>query len=450
MRQLSAHETQSVALPCVARPEGTVAVDNAIGRIVPNLATQPSDYAHREHPRISMKICCLEPVLAPYSISRFRALQSMGQEYAVQVMALGATERIREWRVRKAGLGFEYAEAFPEETVENIGSWALATRVTRWLDDSDPQAVVVTGYYYPAMRAAARWAKRNGRVSVFMGDSQWVDRRRIAFRERAKGWWVRRHYDAAFVAGERTATYLMRMGFPRERIWTGYDVVDNQAFAAGAAAARVEGGALRNRLGLPQRYFLFVGRFAPEKNVLRLLEAYNRYRQATGQEAWGLVLVGSGPLEPALRARAQGLRDVVFAGFQQMDAVQAYYGLASCLVLPSVSEPWGLVVNEAMAAGLPVLVSHYCGCVPEFVRSGLNGYVCDPFDIDGLARLMGVMSSDIAEVSKMGEASKRIVASYTPEIWAQTLANCIERTMAWKQMNAEKSRSTWSNWSLMV
>jgi glycosyltransferase involved in cell wall biosynthesis len=374
----------------------------------------------------------------------------MRQNYSVQVMALGATERIREWQVQNAGLGFEYAETFPGETVENIGSRALASRVTRWLDDCDPHVVLITGYYYAAMRAAARWAQRNARISIFLGDSQWVDRRRLGLKEKVKGWWVRRHYDAAFVAGERTAAYLTRLGFPRERIWTGYDVVDNQAFAAGAADARSKADMLRTRLGLPERYFLFVGRFAPEKNLPRLLEAYARYRQAEERRAWGLVLVGSGPQEPALRAQAEELRDVVFAGFQQMDAVQAYYGLASCLVLPSVSETWGLVVNEAMAAGLPVLVSHRCGCVPELVRPGLNGYACDPFDLDIMARLMGILSSETADVNTMGEASRRIVASYTPETWAQTLADCIERTMAWKQMNAEKRRFSWSNVSLMV
>ena len=122
----------------------------------------------------------------------------------------------------------------------------------------------------------------------------------------------------------------MRMDFPRERIWTGYDVVDNQAFADGAAAARSQADSLRRRLGLPERYFLFVGRFAPEKNLPRLLEAYARYRTAAGHQAWGLVLVGGGPLETELRVRAQELRDVVFAGFQQGDAVSAYYGL--CLL----------------------------------------------------------------------------------------------------------------------
>jgi glycosyltransferase involved in cell wall biosynthesis len=95
------------------------------------------------------------------------------------------------------------------------------------------------------------------------------------------------------------------------------------------------------------------------------------------------------------------------------------------------------VVNEAMAAGLPVLVSHRCGCVPELVQPGVNGYVCDPLDTEGIARLLGVMSSETSDAEKMGEASRQIVALYTPETWAQTLADCIERTLAWKQGNVE-------------
>jgi glycosyltransferase involved in cell wall biosynthesis len=348
-------------------------------------------------------------------------------------MALGATERMREWQVEKTDLGFEYLEAFPGETVENIDPRALAARVTRWLDDSNPQAVVITGYYYLAMRAAAQWAKTHGRVSIFMGDSQWVDRKRNALREWVKGWWVRRHYDAAFAAGERTVAYLTRMGFPRDLIWTGYDVVDNRTFADGAAAARSQADSLRDRLGLPERYFLFVGRFAPVKNVLRLLKAYANYRQTAGLSAWGLVLVGSGPLEKELRDRMEPLSDVVFAGFQQLDSLTAYYGLASCLVLPSTTEPWGLVVNEAMAAGLPVLVSHRCGCVPELVRPGVNGYIFDPLDTDGLARVMRVMSSRVVDMQRMGEESRRIVALYTPGTWASTFADCVDRTLECKQ-----------------
>ena len=385
-----------------------------------------------------MKISCLEPALAPYSIPRFRALQSLRRGDTVELMALGATERIHEWQVEKSDLGFEYLEAFPGQTAEQIDPKTLATRVTRWLDDSDPQAVVITGYYCAAMRAAARWAKRHRRVSIFLGDSHWDDRPRTAIKEALKGWWVRRHYDAAFAAGERTSAYLIRLGLSRERIWTGYDVTDNQVFADGAVAARSQGDSLRKRLGLPERYFLFVGRFAPEKNLPRLLEAYAKYRTAEGPRAWGLVLVGGGPQESLLRAHALTLSGVVFSGFQQWHTVSSYYGLASCLVLPSISETWGLVVNEAMAAGLPVLVSHRCGCTPELVRSSVNGYVFDPFDIERMAQLMGNMSSERVDVNTMGDASKRIVALYTPETWAQTLADCIEQTLIYKQAHTDQ------------
>jgi glycosyltransferase involved in cell wall biosynthesis len=174
-----------------------------------------------------------------------------------------------------------------------------------------------------------------------------------------------------------------------------------------------------------------------------LLEAYGRYRRETGSSAWGLVLVGSGPQEAQLREAAQSIRDVVFAGFQQLDGVRAYFGLASCLVLPSLSEPWGLVVNEALAAGLPVLVSHRCGCVPELVRPGWNGYLCDPLDIAGMARSMVVISSHAVDIDAMGAASRLIVALYTPETWAQGLADCIERTLARSQEPAVEETPRW-------
>lgn len=266
--------------------------------------------------------------------------------------------------------------------------------------------------------------------------------RRNPVKEWIKGWWARRHYDAAFAAGERAAAYLQMMGFPREKIWTGYDVVDNQAFAAGAAVARQDAAALRLRLNIPEKFFLFVGRFAPEKNLPRLVEAYASYRHAAGTDAWGLVLVGGGPEERLLRRRVEAIPGVVFAGSHRSDELGLYYGLASCLILPSVSETWGLVVNEAMAAGLPVIVSHRCGCVAELVRPGFNGYVVDPLDVDGMARTMGIMSSTLVDCASMGEASRQIVALYTPETWANSLADCIERTAAVCRKSALKPASS--------
>ncbi|TKB90562.1 MAG: glycosyltransferase family 4 protein [Nitrospira sp.] len=379
---------------------------------------------------MKMTVCCLEPVLAPYSVPRFKAFQSLRPDYSVRVMALSAREQMREWGICKDDLGFDYVEAFPEKNVESLDSRAQAERVFQWLNALDPAAVVISGYFYSGMRAAARWTRQRKRLSIYIGDSQWGDRRRNPVKEWVKGWWARRHYDAAFAAGERAAAYLQKMGFPREKIWTGFDVVDNQVFSAGAAVARQDAAALRGRLNLPERFFLFVGRFSPEKNLPRLVEAYASYRRTAKSDAWGLILVGGGPQEKLLQQQVQGIPGVVFAGSHRADQLGLYYGLASCLILPSVSETWGLVVNEAMAAGLPVIVSHRCGCVAELVRHGLNGYVVDPFDSEGMAQVMTVMSSTLVDIASMGEISRRIMALYTPETWAKSLADCIDRTAA--------------------
>jgi glycosyltransferase involved in cell wall biosynthesis len=97
------------------------------------------------------------------------------------------------------------------------------------------------------------------------------------------------------------------------------------------------------------------------------------------------------------------------------------YGLADALVLPSLSEPWGLVVNESLAAGTPVIVSQRCGCVPELVREPAAGFAFDPSDAAALARLMDRFAADGRLAERMRPAAGRAVADHTPERWAECL-----------------------------
>jgi len=245
--------------------------------------------------------------------------------------------------------------------------------------------------------------------------------------DRPRSWWtewikrqlVTRLFDGAFVGGERAQRYAESLGIPPGRIVRGYDVVDTPYFVRAAAEARAKAAQLRPALGLPERYFLYVGRLSPEKNLPSLLRAYGAYRRVA-PEGWALLIVGSGPQESDLKQLAEelALPDVHWPGFQQLDALPPFYALGSCLVLPSTSEPWGLVVNEAMAAGLPVIVSERCGCVPELVREGVNGFVFDPGDEAALTHTMIRVSSDGCNVAEMGRASQQIISDYTPDTWA--------------------------------
>ena len=155
---------------------------------------------------------------------------------------------------------------------------------------------------------------------------------------------------------------------------------------------------------------------------------------AAGADAWDLTLSGSGPLEAQLRDQvaAAGLAGrVEFAGFRQYPDLPDCYARAGALVLPSWSDQWGLVVNEAMAAGLPVLVSENCGCAPDLVRAGVNGWTFAPHDRAALeAGLARVAKLSAAEWEAMGRASRELIAAYSPEAFAQALGQAAARAAA--------------------
>lgn len=137
-----------------------------------------------------------------------------------------------------------------------------------------------------------------------------------------------------------------------------------------------------------------------------------------------LLIVGTGPLDEALseQAKASGV-PVHFAGFQQQEKLVDYYFAADALVLASEDDPWGLVVNEAMSAGLPVLVSDACGAALDLVREGVNGFTFRSCDSDDLEHILDQIST--CDLSEFGTASRRIIQSWTPELSAANLGQCV-------------------------
>jgi glycosyltransferase involved in cell wall biosynthesis len=218
---------------------------------------------------------------------------------------------------------------------------------------------------------------------------------------------------------------------PAERVFVGYDVVDNAYFAEGARKSRKTAEATRQALHLPRQFFLASARFIPKKNLSHLLLAYARYKALRGKHSWKLVILGDGPLSKSLYRQRRDLKlddDVSFPGFVQYDQLPAYYGLASVFVHVSTVEQWGLVVNEALAAGLPVLVSDRCGCVPELVSDSRNGFVLDPLDIDNSAELM-VRLSDHQDLGAMGEVSQQIIDNWSPDRFAEGMLSAAKTAL---------------------
>jgi glycosyltransferase involved in cell wall biosynthesis len=254
-----------------------------------------------------------------------------------------------------------------------------------------------------------------------------------ARQDEPRTWWkemIKRRivnlYSAALVGGKRHVEYLVELGMPVDRIFTGYDVVDNKYFRQKAQEVRGQKSDVRKLYGLPENYFLASARFIEKKNLPRLIRAYAEYREKpelTGSAPWDLVLLGDGPLRETLNSQLSTLNlhaNVHLPGFKRYDELPVYYALAKAFVHASTTEQWGLVVNEAVASGLPVIVSDRCGCVPELVNG--NGFTFDPLDEHQLASLllqMTLLPED--ERRRLAEASCRIAENFTPARFADGL-----------------------------
>jgi glycosyltransferase involved in cell wall biosynthesis len=331
-----------------------------------------------------------------------------------------------------AGLKFrqELPLDLPVETLMPNSSWreankfALAAKLWRRLSKLDPEVVLVPGYYTLPAIAAALWARFHNRKSVLMTESTEGDHPRVWWRETFKSMLIRLLFNWAISGGKAHMRYLERLNFPVRRIRRFYDVVDNHYLEETVGLLKLKS---TSHIGLPHPYFLYVGRLSSEKNVDGLLAEWIQYREHGG--TWPLVLVGAGSQTDSLKALASSsvfARDIYFAGHRTFRDLPSFYAFAGCFVLPSTREPWGLVVNEAMAAGLPVLVSSRCGCAEDLVDLGGNGFTFDPLKKDTLAALLATIESlELATLTRMSDRSREIINIYTPEALGAQVASIV-------------------------
>jgi glycosyltransferase involved in cell wall biosynthesis len=230
-------------------------------------------------------------------------------------------------------------------------------------------------------------------------------------------------FDGFSVGGQRSRDYLIHLGVNPDKIQSGWCCVDNAKIASLADAARE-----KPSLGPADGYLLSVSRFVSKKNLPGLVRAYVKYRRQliSSLTPWPLVMVGDGPDRPTVveAVRSHHLEDSVMlpGGTSNLEDICNYYAYARAFVLPSVgNEQWGSAVNEAMAAGLPVLVSEKCGCAPDLVANGLNGFRFNPEDVNELAGTMVWLHEHDSELRSMGRESQRIVSRYSPEQFASNL-----------------------------
>jgi glycosyltransferase involved in cell wall biosynthesis len=389
-----------------------------------------------------VKVAILFDNLGPYHHARLAAAAKVCELTAIEVDQRSTDYA---WSRQQEPLSFPLQPLWDQTDAATRTGGGHARAVNAALQRILPDAVLLPGWSSVVALVALRWCLRQGTPAVVMSESTDRDELRLGWKE-----WVKqrivRLFSSALVGGRPQGDYLVQLGMPQERICLGYDAVDNRYFADKAGESRKQKAESRKAHGLPESYFLASARFVEKKNLARLLEAYARYRKEAESrkqkaETWGLVLLGDGPLRADLWRLISDLSlhdSVVLPGFKQYPDLPAYYGLAGAFIHASTAEQWGLVVNEAMASGLPVLVSNRCGCASDLVQEGVNGFTFDPYNVEELARLMLKLSTLNSQLSTMGDASRRIIADWGPERFASGLQQAVETAL-----RMPRPRSTW-------
>jgi glycosyltransferase involved in cell wall biosynthesis len=250
--------------------------------------------------------------------------------------------------------------------------------------------VLALGWHLKSLLQGIWAAKRLGLPAMVRGDSQIATPRGALKRIAKAGVYpiLLRAFDAALYVGARSRAYYEHYHYPEDRLFFSPHCVDTEWFAARASPEA--GLALRAGCAIPprQKVVLFAGRLLPFKRPLDAVEACARL--SSKGDTVRLMIAGAGELEPAVRARADALgATVTFLGFRNQSEMPAAYAAADLLVLPSDGrETWGLVCNEALACGTPIVVSAAAGCAPDLAADGVVGSTFSPGDIDALARAL--------------------------------------------------------------
>jgi glycosyltransferase involved in cell wall biosynthesis len=375
---------------------------------------------------MTTRLVIITEIIAPYRIPVFNALAER-PEVDLHVIFLSENDpTLRQWRVYKDEIKFQY-DVLPSWRRRLGGYNILLNRgVHAALKRIEPHVLLCGGYNYLASWQAAYWARRHRVPLLLWSESTAFDRRR-GYRsvEFIKTCFL--NLCAAFVVpGKSSFNYLQDLGIAGQRIFTAPNAVDTSLFSQSAEAARQSGA---QRRPLPQRYFLCVGRLVKAKGIFDLVEAYGKL-DAEVRSQIGLVFAGDGSDAGELQQRAARTMPgtIQILGFTHREELPALYALADAFVFPTHSDPWGLVVNEAMACSLPVIVTNVAGCALDLVQDGWNGFVVQPGDPLQLAAAMARLAGNSSLRAEMGAHSRERVDAYSPATWAAGIVEAACKT----------------------
>lgn len=359
----------------------------------------------------SPKIVIIHNIIAPYKVILFNELAKIIPNLVIIFIA--EKERRRDWNIDYSKIHFSYKLLF-KRSIEDIGNIKIAKATWKVLRGINPKSIVICDYSNIFGWISLIWGRTYKPRLVFWLDSTKDDRKHYFIKEQIKQFFLKK-FELFLSPGSRTKEYLTSMGVDINKIVKIGYAVDNSFYLS--KKVRIDKIKVDKEFDKirTEKNFLYVGRLAEEKNIFTLLEAYKNI--AKQDKKWGLMILGDGPQKEQVinYINNNNLSDRIYLfGFIQQHQIVKYYMYSDVFILPSISEPWGLVVNEAMLCGLPIIVSNKCGSAPELVKDGVNGYIFDPFDKKELEdKMISIIKKN--NFSDFGKKSLEIIVQHSPK-----------------------------------
>ncbi|MFZ1529081.1 MAG: glycosyltransferase family 4 protein [Ferruginibacter sp.] len=287
------------------------------------------------------------------------------------------------------------------------------------IQDWGADAVLVYGWSYKSHLAVLRYF--HNKIPVFFRGDSTLLQKRGPLKDTLRSFfltWVYRHIDKALYVGEENRKYYLKYGLKEDQLVFAPHAVDNQRFGQAIEQSRHQIDLWKRALDIAadQLVFLYAGKLDKNKNVGMLLNVFCRLNRRDVQ----LIIAGTGPEENQLKERFASHSSIHFLGFQNQSQMPLLYGMCNVFVLPSISETWGLGINEAMACGRAVLASSGCGAATDLIINGENGYVFNNGDEADLLNKMQIMC-DFQLLKDFGQKSQHTIKDWNFEKTASVI-----------------------------
>lgn len=346
-----------------------------------------------------MRITILWSSLASYSVAFFKELAEI-QNCQLQLI-YQRTEKETPYE--------QFDLEFCNEALQDSPS--LKMTLERLVLDFAPNCILMSSWPFKHFMKIAKMLKKKRVFVISCMDNQWHGTVKQWLGVLSSRWFLKQSIDNFLVAGDRQADFARKLGY------------DNVFY--GLYAAEVNRFSSKISIAKRPKCFLFVGRLIPNKGLKNLIEAYKIYRERSS-EPWGLKIVGEGELRYLLRA----VSSAEYLGFVQPAKMPLIMENASCFVLPSLWEPWGVVIHEAASAGLPIIATYTCGATTNFVRDGVNGYVIPPRAKPLVESMLKISSCTSEELERMSQSSFIMAKLWTPRKLADYFVTSLSKVMA--------------------